>query len=111
RLLSTRGMPVDCLALTRGILSASNLKKNSLHMLLTYSTPGNRNRPLMQLATVVSLLCWFSVGLAQELPQRAPEIDTAYEAQRSKVNDLLTQRSARFGDFNESLQQRTGIFG
>lgn len=80
-------------------------------MLLTYSTPGNRNRPLMQLATVVSLLCWFSVGLAQELPQRAPEIDTAYEAQRSKVNDLLTQRSARFGDFNESLQQRTGIFG
>ncbi|MEC3878428.1 hypothetical protein [Parapedobacter sp. 10938] len=38
--------------------------------------------------------------------------DTAgYEAQRQKVNELLQQRSARFGQFDESLKKRTGIFG
>ncbi len=31
--------------------------------------------------------------------------------QRQKVNDLLAQRSARFGQFDESLKKRTGIFG
>lgn len=36
---------------------------------------------------------------------------TGYEAQRKKVNALLTERSRRFGQFNESLQKRTGIFG
>ncbi len=34
-----------------------------------------------------------------------------YENQRQKVNKLLQQRTARFGDFDESLQRRTGIFG
>ena len=38
--------------------------------------------------------------------------DTAdYEAQRQKVNALLNERSQRFGQFDESLQKRTGIFG
>ncbi|MFB2119514.1 hypothetical protein [Parapedobacter sp. 2B3] len=36
---------------------------------------------------------------------------SGYEAQRQKVNDLLQQRSARFGQFDESLKKRTGIFG
>ena len=40
-----------------------------------------------------------------------PQAGTAFEAQRNKVNDLLNQRSTRFGQYNESLQQRTGIFG
>ena len=35
----------------------------------------------------------------------------AYEVQRQRVNDLLNQRSARFGEFNKSLDARTGIFG
>jgi hypothetical protein len=34
-----------------------------------------------------------------------------YETQRQKVNELLRQRSARFGQFDESLKKRTGIFG
>ncbi len=39
-------------------------------------------------------------------------VDTSgYEAQRQKVNELLQQRSARFGQFDESLKKRTGIFG
>jgi|SRR5690554_1579900 len=35
----------------------------------------------------------------------------AYEVQRKRVNTLLDQRSARFGQFNQSLNSRTGIFG
>ena len=41
----------------------------------------------------------------------AQDTTLTYENQRQKVNKLLQQRSARFGDFNESLQRRTGIFG
>ena len=38
--------------------------------------------------------------------------DTAsYAAQRVKVNSLLAERSAKFGQYDESLNQRTGIFG
>lgn len=38
--------------------------------------------------------------------------DTAnYAAQRVKVNTLLAERSAKFGQYDESLSQRTGIFG
>lgn len=35
----------------------------------------------------------------------------SYETQRKKVNQLLDDRSARFGQFNKSLEARTGIFG
>lgn len=38
--------------------------------------------------------------------------DTAsYAVQRVKVNSLLKERSAKFGQYDESLNQRTGIFG
>jgi len=38
--------------------------------------------------------------------------DTApYAAQRAKINALLAERSTRFGQYDESLNQRTGIFG
>ena len=36
---------------------------------------------------------------------------SAYEIQRSKVNGLLAERSAKFGQYDESLNERTGIFG
>lgn len=63
------------------------------------------------------LLCLFTLVGRSSVQQ--PATDTAslardtvnYERQRQKVNDLLTQRSARFGQFDESLQRRTGIFG
>lgn len=35
----------------------------------------------------------------------------AYAAQRAKVNSLLAERSTKFGQYDESLNQRTGIFG
>lgn len=36
---------------------------------------------------------------------------TAYELQRNKINTMLAERSARFGQYDESLNARTGIFG
>lgn len=36
---------------------------------------------------------------------------SAYEAQRKKVNNLLSNRSSKFGQYDESLTKRTGIFG
>ncbi|RNL52274.1 hypothetical protein D7004_11940 [Pedobacter jejuensis] len=44
--------------------------------------------------------------------QTFAQADTAsYAAQRVKVNSLLQERSQRFGQYDESLNQRTGIFG
>jgi hypothetical protein len=40
------------------------------------------------------------------------QVDTsAYQTQRLKVNALLSQRSAKFGQYDQSLNTRTGIFG
>ncbi len=35
----------------------------------------------------------------------------AYDLQRKKINSMLDQRKRRFGDYDESLSQHTGIFG
>ncbi len=35
----------------------------------------------------------------------------AYDLQRKKINLMLDQRKRRFGDYDESLSQHTGIFG
>lgn len=36
---------------------------------------------------------------------------SAYAVQRAKINELLAKRSANFGQYSESLTQKTGIFG
>jgi archaellum biogenesis ATPase FlaH len=36
---------------------------------------------------------------------------TAYQAQRSKINALLAERSVKFDQYEHSLNERTGIFG
>lgn len=36
---------------------------------------------------------------------------SGYELQRNKINRLLTERSDRFGQYDESLRKHTGIFG
>jgi len=41
----------------------------------------------------------------------AQQDTSAYQAQRVKINSLLAERSAKFGQYDESLNQRTGIFG
>jgi len=34
-----------------------------------------------------------------------------FEAQRERVNHLLDERSRRFGDYDQSLEKKTGVFG
>ncbi|MBB2148549.1 hypothetical protein [Pedobacter gandavensis] len=42
----------------------------------------------------------------------AIRVDTsAYQLQRLKINALLAERSVRFGQYDQSLDARTGIFG
>lgn len=36
---------------------------------------------------------------------------SAYQTQRLRINALLAERSAKFGQYEESLNARTGIFG
>ena len=60
-----------------------------------------------------TLFCFFyisalSIGWAQ--PIKSTD-SSNFEQQRERVNSLLQQRGERFGEFDRSLQQKTGIFG
>jgi hypothetical protein len=55
------------------------------------------------------LLC---IGLSGALNVMSMQTDTsAYQTQRLKINSLLAERSAKFGQYDLSLNARTGIFG
>ena len=41
----------------------------------------------------------------------AQQDTSAFSVQRTKVNAMLAERSAKFGQYDESLNQRSGIFG
>lgn len=45
------------------------------------------------------------------LSPAAPADTSAYQMQRLKINGLLAERSAKFGQYDLSLSARTGIFG
>lgn len=53
---------------------------------------------------VLILVCFFSSSWAQS-------DSSGYQLQRIKINALLMQRSAKFGQYEQSLNARTGIFG
>lgn len=61
----------------------------------------------MKKTVLLALLCFlFAVAKAQ------PNADSlAYELQRKKINDMLAQRDQKFGQYDVSLSQHTGIFG
>ena len=50
----------------------------------------------------------FSISLSAH-SQNADSLK--YQLQRSKINDMLNARSQKFGDYVNSLDRRTGIFG
>lgn len=54
--------------------------------------------------------CLFTI-LFLAFESLAQQDSASYAAQRVKVNSMLTERSAKFGQYDESLNQRTGIFG
>src|SRR5690606_25427615 len=58
----------------------------------------------------MKFVIWLSL-LFFTFPSFSQNNNSAYEAQRNKINALLQERSAKFGKYDESLTQRTGIFG
>lgn len=66
----------------------------------------------MRIFYLAIVACLFGLPYASAVEVQTPASDTSgYETQRQKVNTLLQRRSARFGQFDESLKKRTGIFG
>ena len=57
---------------------------------------------------VVALL-FYSNAYSAQTP--TPIDSTTFEEQRQRVNTLLNDRSTKFGDYDLSLTQKTGIFG
>lgn len=53
----------------------------------------------------LSLFCFSFTALAAQTDT------SAYQTQRLRINALLAERSAKFGQYQESLDERTGIFG
>ena len=52
------------------------------------------------------------LSIAVIIAKAAPNPDSlAYELQRKTINNMLDQRRQKFGQYDESLGKRTGIFG
>jgi hypothetical protein len=58
----------------------------------------------------ISLFCLFSFIFAVTYAQVNTD-SIAYQAQREKINNMLAVRSQKFGQYDQSLAQHTGIFG
>ncbi|MCA5003938.1 hypothetical protein [Sphingobacterium bovistauri] len=55
---------------------------------------------------------FFLLQSSQLLYAQSPlDTTTTFEDQRQRVNNLLDARSKKFGDYDNSLTQKTGIFG
>ncbi len=63
----------------------------------------------MKKIILLSALClWHALGFAQG---KANPDSLAYQLQRKKINIMLDNRRAKFGQYDESLSKHTGIFG
>jgi hypothetical protein len=60
----------------------------------------------MKLIWITTVLLIFGIN-----PVFAQSDSSAYEAQRKRINQLLIERSSKFGQYENSLGKRTGIFG
>lgn len=59
---------------------------------------------------VTNIVLW--IGLTHGFAQVKSSIDsTSYENQREKVNNLLNQRREKFGEFDQSVLKKSGVFG
>jgi hypothetical protein len=61
----------------------------------------------------IILLCFFcfsGIGLAYAQSQVNAD-SIAYQLQRKKINNMLDMRKQRFGQYQQSLNKHTGIFG
>ncbi|WP_255496078.1 hypothetical protein [Mucilaginibacter sp. FT3.2] len=59
---------------------------------------------------LLGLLCFFTMG--NVFAQTQDNADSAaYQLQRKKINTMLAARKEKFGQYDQSLSQHTGIFG
>ncbi|GAA0883074.1 hypothetical protein [Sphingobacterium siyangense] len=58
------------------------------------------------LLPITVLFCFFGQAKSQNNPD-----SSSFEVQRSRVNDLLDARQQKFGAYDTSLTQKTGLFG
>ncbi|MES2429265.1 MAG: hypothetical protein V4560_19945 [Bacteroidota bacterium] len=56
------------------------------------------------------LVCFLCLFFADAFAQ-ANSDSVAYQRQRQKINDMLAVRSQKFGQYDKSLSEHTGIFG
>lgn len=69
----------------------------------------NKSGLLRIIALSTLLLC---LGMSANFAQIKSTVDSAsYETQRAKVNSLLEQRKQKFGEFDQSVLKKSGVFG
>ncbi|MDB4927171.1 hypothetical protein [Mucilaginibacter sp.] len=61
----------------------------------------------MKKIILVALLCF----LFADVFAQANSDSLAYQLQRKKINSMLAERSLKFGQYDKSLSEHTGIFG
>jgi hypothetical protein len=57
------------------------------------------------------LACLLSLLYTHTFAQKVNTDSMAYQLQRAKINQMLDVRRQKFGQYDESLKQHTGIFG
>ncbi|HEX8018393.1 hypothetical protein, partial [Mucilaginibacter sp.] len=64
----------------------------------------------MKKILLLFLLCLIAtVGASAQSPVNSDSV--AYQLQRQKINNMLAARKQKFGQYDQSLGQHTGIFG
>jgi hypothetical protein len=64
----------------------------------------------MRKIALLFLFCLIAtVGASAQSPVNSDSV--AYQLQRKKINSMLTARKQKFGQYEQSLSQHTGIFG
>ena len=61
----------------------------------------------MKKLILFSLFCFLSISVFAQ----AGSDSLAYQLQRKKINGMLADRTAKFGQYSQSLSMHTGIFG
>ena len=61
---------------------------------------------------LICIICLLSIGAACAQTNTQISADSiAYQLQRKKINSMLDMRKVRFGQYSQSLNEHTGIFG
>ena len=66
----------------------------------------------MKKIILLCLFCYFGIDMLHAQTDTQISADSiAYQLQRKKINSMLDERKLRFGQYSQSLNEHTGIFG